>query len=137
MPGPPVYTGTTISAYDTGGGDAPDSLLGITEDWEDWFPTEEGRFKWALTRQPRLYIWSGTERDVTLSLNLRSFELERDVTLRLGDDSVFQTRIGKVEQPVTVKWQIPKVHHGDHYLQQPRHHARIARNEPRWAASHC
>jgi hypothetical protein len=107
MPGAPMFRSDRLTVYETGGGDAPTELLGITEDWEDWYP-KEGIFKWALTRQSRLYVWSGAERDVTLSLSLRSFEVERTVTLALGENTTFQTQVSTIEHPVSLKWRIPR-----------------------------
>jgi hypothetical protein len=104
----PVYNSDNLLVYDTGGGEAPADLLGITEDWEDWFEVEGGRSRWALTRTARLHIWSGTKRDVTLHLKLRSFGEERDVTFRLGENALLRTRAGEDERPLSVTWRAEK-----------------------------
>jgi 4-amino-4-deoxy-L-arabinose transferase-like glycosyltransferase len=103
---PPIYDSTTMLVYDTGGGDAPPGLLGITEDWEDWFEVENGRSRWALTRTARLHIWSGAERDITLHLNLRSYGQERDVTFRLGTNNLLRTRAEEDERPLSITWRV-------------------------------
>jgi hypothetical protein len=107
---PPIYQSDTLEVYDTGGGEAPPDLLGAVEDVMEWFPVEEGRFRWALgTNSNHIHLWSGSEREFRLQFKLRSLGQDRQVIVSAGGRELAQERlIAGQEIPFHLEWRLPR-----------------------------
>lgn len=107
----PIYRSYTLLVYDTGGGEARQTLLGGVEDIEDWSGVEVAgpeKFRWATGRFARLYLWSGSERLVTLSFNLSSFMVKRNISVSINGTQVETAEVGEDPHPIVLNWRASK-----------------------------
>jgi 4-amino-4-deoxy-L-arabinose transferase-like glycosyltransferase len=108
FPVPPIYKSDTLAVYDTGGGEPAPGLFGVVEDIEDWYPFEEGTFRWSNRTQARLQVWSGSEQEVSLKFKLASFNVKRNVIISTGDDLLGAGRVDPPGRIFTLEWRAPK-----------------------------
>lgn len=108
FPGGPTYSDNSLLVFDTGGGAAPASLLGATEDTDDWGPVEGGKFRWTGYNYARIYVWSGAPRQITMRLRLASFAQTRDVEVLGNGQQLATGSIGSNGGAFDLSWAIPR-----------------------------